>query len=353
MATRMNIYHTPRPIEGFLADFAGRNDMEGYDETRPIKIAEENRDFVWDEQKCKDFIRSILTGYPIPQMVICDNLVMDGGNRSTALFMWKRNAFTVKVGEWEGNYDAMTRELSARWNQCMIPMTIITGATDEERSNVFENYNSGVQVTFAQKIWNRNYLPLAHEACSLVYGEPKFGVFPLRDLIAQVWKKSWRKTKTRSELGLAYQVVAGSMFGPDYCSKKFSVPAVQRLMNTTRAQIDHSNLRAICEVFRTADPDGRIAPKHKEWVFKNFIPAAIHDFHAHPDTFATKWHDFLVRAYASTCPDLKKLKDVGTARANNVSRIGALAQNISDYLTGVADTWTEYTYTSDEDEADA
>jgi hypothetical protein len=349
MSTRMNIYHTPRPIEGFLADFAGRETMSGYDATRPIKIAEENRDFVWSEEMCKDLIKSIFAGYPIPQMVICDNLLMDGGNRSTALKMWRQNEFTVRVGEWEGNYDAMTRELSARWNQCMIPMTIITNATEEERSNVFENYNKGIVLNFAQKIWNRKYKPLAKAACDLVYG----GEFPFRDLISHVWKRTWNKTKTRSELALAYQVVVGSMFGWEYCSTKFSGAAVRRLMETPADQIDHSNLRQICEVFRLADPEGKVAPKQRAWVFKNFIIAAIHDFHNERESFVPKWREFLILAYATSRPELKKLKEVGTARANNLTRIGALARNISEYVAGTIVDGAAFDEEDDEEDDDS
>lgn len=347
MATRMNIYHTPRPIEGFLAEFAGRESMVGYDDTKPIKIGEENRDYVWDEERERGFIMSILSGYPIPQMLLVNNAIVDGGNRSTVLWRFQRGEFMVKVGEWQGNYGAMTPALSARWNQCMIPMTVVTHATDEERANIFEKFNHGVQLTFGQKIWNRKYLPLAGEAEKLVYGRD----FPLRDLVTRVWKPRWKKTENRSELGLGYQVIAGCMFGASYCSKRFSGAAIHLLMNTRREQIDHSNLQAILEVFdRAVAASGQVPAKHVEWVFKNFIVAAIHDYHTSRDMFTAKWRDFLLQAYRTPRAELNRIKEVGTARANAVSRIAMLSENISEYVAGLdVDGATEYTYASDEE----
>lgn len=352
MAARMTIQHGHISIEDYLEQFAGREGMDGYDETRLIRIAEENRDYVWTTIDEKEFIVHVLRGYPIAQMVICDRLLLDGGNRSTVFLKWRRNGFTVRIGDWEGTYSAMTPELAARWHRAQIPTTTITNATPEQRANIFEAHNKGKQLSFGEKIWNRKYCPLADEACALVYRRD----FQLGDLISEVWRKpGGKKTQRKGELGRAYQIIAGSMFGPQYCSNKFSGPAIPVLMNTTRDQIDHTNLRIICEKFRDADPGGRIALKHKAWVFKYFVPAAIHDFHMNREAFDTTWDIAISRLYAASRDDLKSVRDVKTARANNLTRLAALAQNVADYIAGVQadnDSATEYTYASGDDEDD-
>jgi hypothetical protein len=348
----MTIQHTHSSIEDYLDQFAGREGMPGYDETKTIRIAEENRDYVWSPTDEKEYIVHVLLGYPISQMVICDNRVLDGGNRSTVFWLWRRNMFTVRIGDWEGTYSAMTPDLVARWNRAQIPTTVITNATPEQRANIFEAHNKGKQLSFGEKVWNRKYCPLAHEACAMVYSRD----FPLRDLISAVWRKPNPKPgKRKSELGRAYQLIAGSMFGPQYCSSKFSGPAVPLLMNTTREQIDHSNLRTICEAFRTADPDGTIGAKQKAWVFKYFAPAAIHDFHTSRDTFDATWARAIPRLYAAPRDVLKQIRDVKTARANNLTRLAALSQNVYDYVAGLGvdgDAQTEYEYDTEEDEED-
>lgn len=354
--TNMRTTHTTRSIEDYLNDFAGRDDMSGYDTAKPIKIAEENRDFVWTDEMCKEFIRSIFAGFTIPLMVICDNLVMDGGNRSTVLMKWRRNEFTVTFGEWEGNYGAMTPELSAKWNRCVIPMTVITCATPLERSQIYENLNKGIVLTPGQLLKNRKYLPLVRTAYILMGRRVEGNVSPrqreIRDLVSKVWKSSFKQTKSLKELTLAYMVVVGSQFGPAYCHTSF-IKHLPAMLNTSEADIDLSNLEFICNTIRDVDPDDRVSLKKKEDVFKRFYGAMIYDLHTmtRRSDFVDKWSAFYREAYdILTSSQLKELVDIGTARASNQARIQRLSDNVRNFLarTGESphadperDTWDD------------
>jgi hypothetical protein len=325
--------HTTRSIEDHLNSFAGRPEMEGYDETKQIKIAEENRDFVWPEFMWYSLIVSILTGFPIPAMITCNDELMDGGNRSTVLMKWRQNKFTVKIADWEGNYQAMCINplLSARWNRCMIPMTSITNASKAEKSQIFENYNSGIRLTFGQLLKNRSYRPLVKCALSMIKGSAI--QFPLRELISRVWRQKWKKTKTLSELAFAYQIIVASIFGPDYFHTKFTLHT-DKLMTVEQDQIDLTNLQFICEVIGQADPENNINSKKKEAVFKKFIGAMIYDLRTiHRDEFSSKWKSFCIKAYTTMTPEeTKAIVDVKTARATQSSRLRALSDNVSAYL---------------------
>jgi hypothetical protein len=349
MATNMRTAHTTRSIEDYLNDFAGREGMFGYDPEKPIHIAEENRDFVWSMEMCKALIVSIFGCYSIPLMVICDDFVMDGGNRSTALMKWRNNEFTVKFGEWEGTYSEMPSPLAARWNRCMIPMTIITHATPEERSQIYENYNKGIVLTTGHLLWNRKYLPLVQMATALIgWGG---GEFPFADVIHQVWRSTWKKTKTLSDLAFAYSILAGSMFGKDFFHTKFSLH-VTTMLNTRADQIDLSNLQFICTTLQSIDPEQRVNPKIKEQVFKKFIGAMIFDIHTlSRGEFQEKWVAFCTKAYTvMTKDEMKRVIDVGTARATNDSRIQRLSNNVSAYLADTMETASISTETDDEEE---
>jgi hypothetical protein len=333
MATNMRINHTTSAIEHFLTDFAGRPEMPGYDENKSITIAEENRDFVWPPEMWVAFIISIFSGFPIPNIVICDNKIMDGGNRSTVLKKWRQNEFTVKFGEWEGNYDAMTPAIAAQWNRCSMPMTIITNATRDERSQIYENYNKGKVLTPGQSLWNRSVRPLVAVALSLIgRGNAQF---PFADLIHSVWRRKWKKTPTLGELAFAFQIIVGSMFGPNSFHKMFHLH-LNHILTVTAEQIDLSNLRFICETIQSADPQNHVNAKKKEDIFKKFIGSMIYDIHMMPrDTFAQKWRTFCSQAYTDiTKEQLKTLIDVGTDRANNQSRIQRLSQKVTTFLAG-------------------
>lgn len=336
--TNMRSSHTTRSIEDYLNDFAGREDMPGYDASRPIRIAEENRDFVWTDEMCKEFIVSIFSGFTIPLMTICDNLIMDGGNRSTVLMKWRQNEFTVTFGGWEGNYEAMTPDLSARWNRCVIPMTIITNATPLERSQIYENLNKGIVLTTGQLLKNRKYLPLVRTAMALmgrhVDGEVSARLRAIRELVCNVWKTTFKHTKSMRELALAYMIVVGSQFGPAYCHTSF-VKHLPAMLNTREADIDLSNLEFLLETLRSIDPDNRVPPKKKEDIFKRFWGAMVYDLHTMSSRtqFVEKWTTFCREAYdVLTASQLKTLVDIGTARASNEARIQRLSEKVATFL---------------------
>ncbi len=332
--TRMTTQHTVSSIEDYLNEFAGRIDMAGYDANKRIHVAEENRDFVWPKDMWEDLIKAIFAGFSIPLMVICNDQLMDGGNRSTVLMLWRQNKFTVKFNDWEGNYDAMISnpELAGRWHRCMIPLTITTNATREERSQIYENYNKGIVLTTGQSLHNRKYRPLVKVAYALIGRE---GRFPFADTVHQVWKKQWKKTKSLNELAFAYQIISASIFGPHDFHTTFQ-RHLDRLMTTDESQIDLSNLQFICEVIQSSDPENAVDPKRKANVFKSFIGAMIYDVHTTTrEKFTEKWREFCRRAYTTlTKEEFKALKDVGTSRATNQSRIQRLSLNVARLLDG-------------------
>jgi hypothetical protein len=346
--------HTTRSIEDYLNDFAGRRDMAGYDDAKRIKIGEENRDFVWSQEMCESLVTSIFAGFTVPLMVICDDSVLDGGNRSTALMKWRMNEFKVKFGDWEGDYAAMSLSLplSARWNRCVIPMTIIANATREERSQIYENYNKGIVLTCGQQLWNRKYLPLVKLALSLIVSGDDFPA-DLRTLIHKVWRSKWKSTKTRSSLAFAYSVLAGSMFGPAHFHTKFHVH-LDKMMDVTAAQIDLSNLRFICGVIEgTTDPNFFGVAKKKEFFFQKFIGAMIHDsFTTSHAEFSDKWKNFAEVYSQLTKEQLKGIIDVKTDRANNFSRVQRLSRNVSEFLEGVEHDGDGSADSSDSEDSD-
>lgn len=333
--TKMNTQHTTQSIEDFLDVFGGRASMEGYNPEKKVQIAEENREFVWPQNMQEELIISIFRGFAIPLMVICDDQLMDGGNRATTLMLWRQNKFTVKFGEWEGNYDAMVQHptLAGRWNRCVIPMTLISNATKEERSQIYENYNKGIVLTFGQRLYNRKSCMLVATALQLI-GRGTSD-FEFKELLSNVWQSKWRKTKTLTEVGFAYEVIVSSMFGPQYYHTKFHLH-LDKILKTDA--IDLANLKFMCEVIQLADPENAIDKKKKASLFRKFIGAMIYDFHSGEvsrENFTEKWTLFYRKAYVNlTSEQLKSIIDVKTDRGDNLSRVRRLSINVSTYLDG-------------------
>jgi hypothetical protein len=333
----MTTSHTTQSVEDYLNDFAGRPEMPGWDETKPNKVADENRDFVWPPEMWEALIQSIFAGFTIPLITICDNLIMDGGNRSVVLMKFRRGEFTVRFEGWEGTYATMTPPLLARWHSCMIPLTIVRNAELHERSQIYENLNRGVRLTTGQLLKNRKYRPLARLAYILL-GRRVEGAIPrrhqeLRRLIVAAWRAVFKTTPKLGEVATMYQIVVASQFGPDFFHTLFP-RHFEKLMNVEDGDIDVSNLEFILRVVSAVDTEG-VTAKKKADIFKRFIGAMIYDVHHRRAGFEEKWTSFLPDAYESiTDEQLKALVDVGVARANNLTRVQQLSDNVDRFLRG-------------------
>ena len=331
----MNTTFQTTTISDFLDLFAGRRSMEGYDDTKPTKIAECNRDFVWSLQMQKEFIRSILQGFPIPAMCICNSQIVDGGNRSTTLWLYRNNVFAVRVDSSgsELNYDAMCtdRVLTRRWDSAVIPQQIITNATPDQFAQIYENLNKGVRLTFGQLLENRKYCSWVALAEAMIgRGE---AIYTDRELLHRVWTPRFIRTKQRTELGFAFQVLAGSELGPEHFHLSFA-EHLPLIMGDTVPTTD--KLRTILEMISVCDPEHIISDKKKKEIFKKFIGPIIHDLHTMDGTdWSEKWTSFLQEAYNRLGKrDMKTIMDVGVLRAVSATKIAGVAENVRKYLAG-------------------
>jgi len=358
MATNMRFAHSMSTIPDFIADFTGREGWPGYDPTKPISVDEINRAQVWTLEMMVAFIVNILQGFPSPLFVIVNNAIVDGGNRSTAMKHFTLNKFKVSLGAFVGFYsDLMSIDTHAtpvgdaapaayspaylrdrqrfrsNWDKHQFPMTTIRGATEDEKAEIYSRYNRGVIMKLGQHLDSWIHQPIVKLAMAMIF-QTNAVVFPLANLIRQVYQSSWKKTVNRNELGFAFQILVGSSFGRDHFHTKIEqfLPIIK---NTTLAQVDLSKLKTICEIVASADPEKRVAAKKKAACFKKFIGAMIYDIweQAHPVNMAAKWRPFFVDAYNVLGKEqLRALVDVGTARAHIVGRLGGVSQKVKEYL---------------------
>jgi hypothetical protein len=326
----MNTTFQTTTIGDFLDMFAGRRDFPGYDETKPIKIAECNRDFVWPLGMQQDFIKSILHGFPIPAMCITNEQIVDGGNRSTTLWLFHQNLFMIKMLDDgpELNYDRMCedRALTRRWDSAVIPQQMITNATADQFAQIYENLNKGIRLSFGQLLENRRYRPWVAMAESILKG-----AHPHMELIQRAWSSRFKKTKNRNELGFAFQVLAGAERGPVHFHTSFTehLPLIMSDVPPTTTK-----LRDVLEMMAACDPDGTVSSKKKKDIFGKFIGAIIYDMHTmeHREWYA-KWTEFLPEAYNTmTQQAFKMIADVGNMRASINSRIAGVSENVWRFM---------------------
>jgi hypothetical protein len=210
----------------------------------------------------------------------------------------------------------------------VIPQQIITNATPDQFAQIYENLNKGIRLSFGQLLENRRHRPWVAMAESMI----RRG-YPDADLIHRVWSAQFKKTKTRNELGFAFQVLAGAERGSSHFHLSFTkhLPLIMSEVPPTTEKV-----RTVLEMMASCDAEGTVPAKKKKDVFKKFIGAILHDFHTLSDVaWREKWTEFLPEAYNTISDsDMKAILNVGNLRASSNTRIEKVAENVWSYLSG-------------------
>lgn len=329
------ITYTTASVPDFLDTFAGRLGI-GHDDIyapgRRYKIAECNRDYVWPGTGLQEgFIRDILNKDAVPSIIICNGELIDAGNRSTTLWLFRNNRLSVD----DMTYDTLPRHLFGNWSGCHMPVTIIENATEDEKASYYEKYNKGIVLSFGQKLENRKNRPLVAMSMDMI---GRGGEFPLRDIQSDVWAARFPKTKARGELGFAYRILVSSMYGSQHFHSNFGDHS--RLIMNPDSVPDLTRLNMIYTIIRSADPALLIAPKIKKSAFKVFIGAVIFDSHRmNTEDLRQKWTTFFHRVYNILTPAEVKsaCKEASRVRTMNRNREfgdypGAMSAVVATYL---------------------
>ena len=327
------VEYTDMSVSDFLGDFRGRFNMLGYDETKQYKIAECNRDYVWTPELKTGFIQSVINNEPIPSLILCNNELIDGGNRATTLCLYYNDGFKAD----DKLYSELSFEDQAAFRQCSMPVTIIEDATDSEKADYYEKFNKGIVLTFGQKMENRNDRPLVKAAFSLI-GHQRYPASPLHNVIARVWSPDIPNGKPRGEVTLAYKIIMSSIFGSAHFTLNWGL-ASDQIKNMNNVNL--ANLGQILDVLNI-DPHGMVNEKRKKMCFQKFIGAVLHDSwllegaRLTQDQFTRKWQRFFGDAYnVLTNEQVAKIaayKPMGLQ--HNTNRCAAISISVSTYLHG-------------------
>jgi hypothetical protein len=338
---KMKASFTQKSLDDFIDGFTGRDGMPGYDCDKPIKLYELNRDFVWGPDLQTGLITSILTGYPIPPITTCNGFIVDGGNRITTLWRFKNGHFSVKLNGVEQKYESVSnnRELSKLWNKCQILIVEITEATSDNISDIYENLNKGKQLTIGQLLENRQHIPIVDAALSIIGRSQNNAQYPHRELTNRVWNSVFRKSKTRTEVGFAFQLLVGTMYGPEYFHTSFPIYVDTILMKHDKSStVDFNNLGILLSIVDKADPDKLVNQEKKSSCFRKLAGAMVYDMYDESmstEVMKRKWQTMFKKAY--NILEVKQLQvfyDVGNDRANNLTRLRCVSKNVEKFLDG-------------------
>ncbi len=285
-------------VSALNRDFAGRRNMPGFDEQKPIHIHRRNRAFVWKKEDQERLLDSILKGYYIPP-IICSHAivngreqmqVMDGGNRITTL----RRILNNEVRDLSPDERSIVESHS-------IVYVIIRSMTPRQQREMFRRLNKSVKVTDGQLFaMSEEDSPLVREAVAFLEDDD----YPLRQTITDLFCDTRQSDNDgKAALANAVALVSGCLNGPAYITKSFNTQEVKIEEQTpVSRQAIVSMLGKVFEVFRMANSRSPldVRRKTKAQLTVGRLPGVIlYDLHMNPDTqrqVQDKWAEFIVRA---------------------------------------------------------
>jgi hypothetical protein len=263
--------------------------------------------------------------------------------------------FSVKLNGVDQSYESVcnNRDLSKLWDKCQVPVVEITEATSDNISDIYQNLNNGVKLTIGQLLENRKHIPVVDAALSIIGRSDNNAQFPHRELTNRVWNKVFRKSKTRTEVAFAFQLLVGTMYGPHYFHTSFS-RHVEEILTKRATAVDFSRLGTLLAILDEVDPDNVVPRGKKSICFRKFAGAIIHDMYDTSmslDEMKKKWQAMFHQAYnVLETKHLKAIFEVGTDRAKNDTRIKAVSINVQKFLDGKLELKSENGSVADSDE---
>lgn len=253
-----------------------------------ILVPSHQREYCWDEALQSNFVLSILRGYPIPSMLMskergqANPSIEDGRQRITTAMRFRDNLFAV-----EGKrYRDLTEIQRERFDDYKVLTITFSGATLEERIEIFDWFNSGKKLTSGEHCHNQASTPLVSLAKEL-FMTLGTGV---HDRAVRIWgvrgeapgSEEATKDKGRRWLINAVALCMGLLYGPENVNKNYKhikKGYMTSPISPQRREGVLSDLNRILEIYEAVElqqPMGRKKLLNPQWDLGTFTGYIIY-----------------------------------------------------------------------------
>lgn len=281
-----------------------------------LRIPRHQRGYVWDAKHRIALIDTIIRGLPISSITLSGSdlsgnlfYIEDGQQRVETLVRYCQNRF-----DYDGKYfTSLNEETQNKIINYTIPVLIYSGASDEERIEIFDRLQNGIILSSGERFHAMRFLsPLVDYTCHILLYEDS----PLQRMSEEIWgtrlldadQKIGDGTKRFRILREAVCIVSGSLWGPEYYSENYDVLREKLRKGLTEEQKDRSLeiLKTIMHIYSKAlhtkiqgsDTLSEKTLKDNFWNPKNFSGYILYSLWEYPEEKASiekKWIDFLVQ----------------------------------------------------------
>ena len=157
MSDRIRLEHSSMIIRDLVDDF----------DSQRFQIPPHQREYRWNMSQQQKLIISVLKGYPIPLIVMSKEngiqSIEDGRQRMTTLSRYKNDMFGIT---WPMNsglvrkYSQLTEEERAEFNRTNVQLSTFSGATPEQRVEIFDFLQNGSPLTAGERYHAQYASPL-------------------------------------------------------------------------------------------------------------------------------------------------------------------------------------------------
>lgn len=217
------------PIEYSTTQYTIRSLVE-WRRKGKLMVPKHQRGYVWDLKRREGLIDTISRGLPIPSLTLSHvdlsgnkYYIEDGQQRIETMVRYTKDDFSV-----EGIFfSALGEDGQECFLNYKVPVLIYTGATPEERIEIFDRLQNGMALSSGERFHALRFLsPLIQYTCeTLLYENAE-----LHELCEPIWglrllvddgDNRGDKTKRYRNLSEAVCMISGTLWGPSFYSNTY------------------------------------------------------------------------------------------------------------------------------------
>ena len=297
---RIRKQHTEISLDQLITDFRDGNPT----------IAPHQREYCWDLARQDKFIRSILSGYPVPSILMSKRredahpTLEDGRQRLTTALRFRDDKF--KVGGTEGKfYSELSVAERLQFDNERIMVITFSNASDDDRIQIFDWHQNGAPLSPGERCHAQQSTPLIALVKAMLmtpgvgYHDRAERIWGVRGDPAELEGPS--KDKRRRWLMNAVALVLGLLYGPGNATKKYEYIVSKHFMTaripaTKEADVrkDFERILEIYEAVETAQPMGRKKLKNPQWDLGTFTGYILYSL----SILARQQHDLALQDFS-------------------------------------------------------
>jgi hypothetical protein len=269
-----------------------------------LTIPPHQREYCWTPLKEEELINTILTGLPIPTIIVrqhrrgaeSQKTLEDGRQRLTCLDKFRSEQFTFKGLK----FSDLTADQKGDFNNYQIPVLVYSNATDEQAARIFDNFQNGTPLTIGERLHSlRSLSAVTRFASDLLLTPGK----KYHDRAVPVWGKHEGIGKRGNDLTAAVSLVISVTFGKpeDIClSKKYDdfqrnlFKDLTPIMQARAAQ----HLEHLFDIYEAVQETEPLRNRRIQWNHGNFTGPILYSLITHPrrvEFIKERWVNYLVK----------------------------------------------------------